>query len=352
MCDDTGLFQHAVHSVPDRAHGYCVDDNARGLLLAMCAQDAGEEQLPEGMILRVRRLCAARLEPRHQAVPQLHELRSPLAGAARFRGQPWPDALGARRRARGDDTCAARRRWAAALFAEALPVVRRLRLAARLGLHLARSRRLLRGDAGRRFRRRYAHAPGRSADGSAAAVETQDWVWFEDGLAYDNARLSAGPDRRPAVATGTPCLYRGRPAQSLRGSWRRQTSPSGLFRPVGTDSFGDVAQPPQRFRPAAARGDRHDLCLPCRLARRQTIAAGRAEAQRAFAWFFGGNDLSEPLVDIETGSCRDGLHPDRRTRTAAASRSYPTCSALPTSAACRAERRRSTPPLGSPVLSA
>ena len=26
MTDDTGLFQHAVHSVPDRAHGYCVDE--------------------------------------------------------------------------------------------------------------------------------------------------------------------------------------------------------------------------------------------------------------------------------------------------------------------------------------
>ncbi|HLX16410.1 MAG TPA: glycosyltransferase family 4 protein, partial [Bradyrhizobium sp.] len=34
MCDDIGLFQHAVHSVPDRSHGYCVDDNARALLLA------------------------------------------------------------------------------------------------------------------------------------------------------------------------------------------------------------------------------------------------------------------------------------------------------------------------------
>src|SRR5271154_5271973 len=34
MCDDTGLFQHAVYSVPDRSHGYCVDDNARALLLA------------------------------------------------------------------------------------------------------------------------------------------------------------------------------------------------------------------------------------------------------------------------------------------------------------------------------
>jgi len=31
MCDDTGLFQHAVYSVPDRSHGYCVDDNARAL---------------------------------------------------------------------------------------------------------------------------------------------------------------------------------------------------------------------------------------------------------------------------------------------------------------------------------
>jgi len=36
MCDATGLFQHAIHSVPDRSHGYCVDDNARALLLA-CA---------------------------------------------------------------------------------------------------------------------------------------------------------------------------------------------------------------------------------------------------------------------------------------------------------------------------
>jgi hypothetical protein len=42
MCDDTGLFQHAVHSVPDRAHGYCVDDNARALLLACVLNSAGE----------------------------------------------------------------------------------------------------------------------------------------------------------------------------------------------------------------------------------------------------------------------------------------------------------------------
>jgi hypothetical protein len=37
----------------------------------------------------------------------------------------------------------------------------------------------------------------------------------------------------------------------------------------------------------------------------------RADAARAFAWFLGSNDLSVPLVDLETGGCRDGLHPDR-----------------------------------------
>jgi hypothetical protein len=40
-------------------------------------------------------------------------------------------------------------------------------------------------------------------------------------------------------------------------------------------------------------------------------AEWKATAARAFAWFFGSNDLSAMLVDPHTGSCRDGLHPDR-----------------------------------------
>ena len=40
LCDGTGMLQHAVHSVADRAHGYCVDDNARALLLLQRACSA------------------------------------------------------------------------------------------------------------------------------------------------------------------------------------------------------------------------------------------------------------------------------------------------------------------------
>ena len=34
MTDSTGIRQHAKYSIPDLTHGYCVDDNARALIVA------------------------------------------------------------------------------------------------------------------------------------------------------------------------------------------------------------------------------------------------------------------------------------------------------------------------------
>ena len=33
LTDNRGLFEHALHTVPRREHGYCVDDVARGLVV-------------------------------------------------------------------------------------------------------------------------------------------------------------------------------------------------------------------------------------------------------------------------------------------------------------------------------
>ena len=41
------------------------------------------------------------------------------------------------------------------------------------------------------------------------------------------------------------------------------------------------------------------------------MPSGKPSQSVAFAWFLGSNDLSVALVDPHTGSCRDGLHPDR-----------------------------------------
>jgi hypothetical protein len=47
MSDSTGIYQHSLGIVPDRRHGYCLDDNARALMLMNVARD-----LPAGERLR------------------------------------------------------------------------------------------------------------------------------------------------------------------------------------------------------------------------------------------------------------------------------------------------------------
>jgi hypothetical protein len=141
-----------------------------------------------------------------------------------------------------------------------------------------------------------------------AESEAPGWEWFESSLAYDNARLS-----QALIVTGHAtdhAAYVSAGMRSLRWLMRLQTASSGHFRPVGSQSFGAEHQAPQPF-------DQQPLEAAAAIA--ACVAAWKAgadptwrtEAARAFAWFLGSNDLSLPLVDLETGSCRDGLHPDR-----------------------------------------
>jgi len=143
---------------------------------------------------------------------------------------------------------------------------------------------------------------------SLKSVETPDWLWFEEGLAYDNARLPHALIVT-GLATRTPG-YVDAGLRSLRWLMTVQTTSTGQFRPVGTASFGELRIPPRAF-------DQQPLEATATIA--ACLAAWRADddaewkttATRAFSWFLGSNDLSVPLVDTETGSCRDGLHPDR-----------------------------------------
>jgi hypothetical protein len=89
-----------------------------------------------------------------------------------------------------------------------------------------------------------------------------------------------------------------------------QTAPSGCFRPVGTESFGSIRQVPRAFdqQPVEAWAA-ISACLAAAQADRG--AEWPAAARRAFGWFLGENDLKTTLIDSDTGSCSDGLHPNR-----------------------------------------
>jgi hypothetical protein len=206
------------------------------------------------------------------------------------------------------DASASRRRWAAALFVEALPTAESFRSPRAwaftlLGLdaYCAMAPDDLRAQDVRHF------LSGRLMS-ILASAETPEWVWFEEGLAYDNARLPQAL-MLAGMATQTP-EYVDAGLRSLRWLMTRQTAPAGHFRPIGTAGFGEQRQYPRAFdqQPVEATA----TIAACLTAwRADGDAEWKTAATRAFAWFLGRNDLSVALVDPHSGSCRDGLHPDR-----------------------------------------
>jgi glycosyltransferase involved in cell wall biosynthesis len=307
MCDDTGLLQHAVHSVPDRHHGYCVDDNARALLLACALNHHGERRLPEVLTSRFAAFV------QHAWNPDIRRFRNFMSFDRRWlEDKGSEDSHGRTLWALGEcshgDSNLSRRRWAEALFAEASPAVRDFRSPRAwaftlLGLdaYLAAAPKDSRANDMRKL----------LADRLMfilSVVETDEWPWFEEGLAYDNARLPQALIVT-GISMGIP-EYIDAGVKSLRWLMRLQTAPAGFFRPVGSDTFGEKRQQPQAFdqQPLEATA----TISACAAAwRAEGDVLWRAHIMRVFGWFLGDNDLGLALVDAETGGCRDGLHPDR-----------------------------------------
>jgi hypothetical protein len=98
--------------------------------------------------------------------------------------------------------------------------------------------------------------------------------------------------------------------RALRWLATIQMAPNGCFRPIGTDSFGELRRAPRVFdqQPLEAAASISAALSSWR-------ATGDTEwldmAKNAFLWFHGRNDLGADLVDPATGACRDGLHADR-----------------------------------------
>jgi hypothetical protein len=206
------------------------------------------------------------------------------------------------------DISPSRRLWARELFDAALPSAEafsspRARAFTLLGLHaycsvvsdnaLAARLRLLLAD---------------RLISILASVESENWIWFEEGLAYDNARLPQALILT-GIATGT-AAYMTTGLRSLRWLVTQQTGASGVFRPVGTQGFSNKRTAPRMFdqQPLEATAT-ISACLAAWQA--DGDSNWKTEAMHAFSWFLGHNDLSLPLIDLETGSCHDGLHPDR-----------------------------------------
>ena len=307
MCDDTGLLQHAIHTVPDRLHGYCVDDNARALLVAAALNAPGEQRMSEALCIRFAAFV------QHAWNGDRKRFRNFMGfdrrwlediGSEDSHGRTlWALGECARR-----DPNSARRRWANALFLEALPAAESLVSPRAWAFTLLGLDAYLKAANASPQVSSLRHRLAERLVSSLGSAETPDWMWFEKSLAYENARLP-----QALIVTGIAIndpSFVAAGLRSLRWLMKLQTTPAGCFRPVGSQSFGEQMSLPRPFdqQPLEATA----TISACRAAwRADPDPAWRADALRAFSWFLGRNDLSVSLVDVETGSCSDGLHPDR-----------------------------------------
>jgi glycosyltransferase involved in cell wall biosynthesis len=301
MTDSCGMLQHSLFSVPDRRHGYCVDDNARALILMhrlpgpVDAERAALTSVYAAFLAhawndderRFRNFMSFErtwLEPRGSEDSHGRSVWA-VATTAVHAADPgqrrWAAKL-TERLFEGDDGVASPR--AVAFVVLGLSAL----VEARFGGNPIR--RLLAAKAdrlARLFRRN-------TGNGSP---------WFEPYLSYDNARLPEALIRAGAALDIGPMVAAGVEALSWLAS--RQTGPRGCFQPVATIDFG---------RPLAARNlfDQQPVEAAATIDACQAawMATGDRkwieEAQRAYAWFLGGNTLMTPLTTGD-GDCFDGL---------------------------------------------
>jgi hypothetical protein len=139
----------------------------------------------------------------------------------------------------------------------------------------------------------------------------EDWMWFEQSVTYENARLP-----QALIMTGRwaslPTL-REIGLESLHWLAERQMAPEGHFRPIGSNGFWKRGEQPASFdqQPVEAQAT---ICACVEAYEATGDRYWLAQANKAFDWFHGSNDLGIALYDPQSGGCRDGLHIDRVNR--------------------------------------
>ena len=308
MTDHTGILQHAKFTVPNRAHGYCVDDNARALIVVTRAHD-------------LDRTDTSLTELSSIYLSFLDDAFDPETG--RFHNfmsyhRKWLDTV-------GSEDSHGRALWALGtmagwgqnsgqvalpikLFHDALPALENFSASRAIVFPILGIQAYLRRHDDDHQVRELVKSLGERLRIRFRQSATKDWQWHESMLTYDNARLPEAliacgrvTDDDDMVKTGIEVL-----------EWLKDIqldSSGGWFAPVGNQGWfrksGSKAQYDQQPLEAAA------MIGACIQAHECTQREEWVQlASTCFNWYLGKNDQQIQLYDHTSGGCRDGLTRD------------------------------------------
>lgn len=303
MVDGTGMMQHACGVVPDRSHGYCIDDNARALIL----MNLLSPQLDPSHYQLTANFCAFIQSGFNADTGRfrnfMHYNRNWLEdeGSEDSNGRTiWSLGHSARLNESADI-----RWWATdwfnrtALMACEFTSPRAKAFAAIGAAHV------LTTDPDNKSALAVLKETGAMLFQLLKASSRPDWTWFETVLGYDNPRLPEALMRAGHMLQRADWVETG--IDALRWINSQQTSEKRMFRAIGSDSFGrDFDYLPFDQQPLEAWS-----AIDANVAAHEISPNDEwvQHARMAMAWFHGKNDRNISLVDVATGTCRDGITP-------------------------------------------
>jgi glycosyltransferase involved in cell wall biosynthesis len=309
MTDDTGVLQHGAFNVPRYDDGYCLDDNARALLVMALLEDAGTDDAKDVRLLAARYLAFVN----HAFNEKLARFRNFMTYSRHFTEECGSEdshgraiwALGTVVGRSGDP---GRQSLAGRLFHVALPAVSRFSSPRAWSYALLGIDEYLRAFQGDSNVQAVRGVLAKLLVDLYRRSSREDWPWFEDSVTYCNARLSQALIVSGARMEDEEMTKAG--LRSLEWLVAIQRSRDGYFAPVGSNGFyrRGALKAPFDQQPVEACA----MISACLEAQRVTgDAAWGDRARWVFGWFLGQNHLQQALYDPSTGGCRDGLHAER-----------------------------------------
>lgn len=296
LTDDTGIVQHATYSVPNRDEGYCIDDNARALLLTVELESAGcdDQRLPR-LQNRYLAFCSHGLNRengRFRNFMSFDRRWLEEQGSEDSHGRTLWCLGNAAKRATTDGV----RSLAKEVFDGGKDVIvsftsPRAWAYSILGLVTMNDYDLTSTLVDKLL----------SLYDKCASAE---WPWFETTATYANSRIPQ------ALILGGRLIGNARAVQVGLDSlnWLCEVqNVDGRYSPIGNEGFYPSDGRPARFDQQPIEATAHvSACLTAYSQTRDS--KWRREAERAFGWFIGRNILGTSIADTQTGGCRDGLN--------------------------------------------
>jgi hypothetical protein len=303
LTDSTGLIQHGIYCLPRLESGYTTDDNARALRLCCRLWSHCPE---ERMLSRVARYLGF-----------LEYARSPR-GFHNFLSyqRQWLDAEGT-----GDCQGQAVRSLAEVLGSTlpddyrslaheliegVLPTLADLRsIRAQAYVILAWGHLWTAGVKDVEPLEAVAWSAARRLVESFQRSSRPDWQWFESRMTYANAVL---PHALFIAARRWPRESFREVAEGSFAFLDQATTADDVFWPVGSDGWYPHGEEKALYdqQPVEA-----DTMAEAALAAFRLLGEEKYQAtfRRAHGWFHGHNSLKQPLADVRSGACYDGLQP-------------------------------------------